>query len=201
MSEDYIQLPPDGTGKKVRAIRRPDNRYEEVMVPYSKDGEVDLKALYSLLEKLTKALATIATDTIRVGGKKNVPFTQREATHELVAQLAHQGTEIDPRVVLREGAKWTHFSLTSSGDIVPAPPAGKKLQLLFFFFSSDSDIVCSLRWSSTGDDMFPLQSRGACGMNLIGAKILEGKENESLYGYLSATGTMKGSVLTQEVPV
>jgi len=50
MAEDYIQLPPDGVGKKVRAIRRPDNRYEEVMVPFSKDGEVDLATLLNTLK-------------------------------------------------------------------------------------------------------------------------------------------------------
>jgi len=76
MSEDYIQLPPDGTGKKVRAIRRPDDRYEEVHVPFSKDGTVDLKELHSLLQKLTKALASIAQDTARVGGDQNIPFKQ-----------------------------------------------------------------------------------------------------------------------------
>jgi len=76
MSEDYIQLPPDGTGKKVRAIRRPDDRYEEVMIPLSLDGTVDLKELYTLLDKLTKALASIAQDTVRVGGDQNIPFKQ-----------------------------------------------------------------------------------------------------------------------------
>jgi len=51
--EDYIQLPPDGTGKKVRAIKRPDNRYEEVTIPLSLNGEVDLK---TLLDKLASRL-------------------------------------------------------------------------------------------------------------------------------------------------
>jgi len=86
MSEDYIQLPPDGTGKKVRAIRRPDNRYEEVMIPYSKDGTVDLKELYLRLEKLTNALATIAKDTVRVGGDQNIALKQT-ADGKLVVEL------------------------------------------------------------------------------------------------------------------
>jgi len=50
--EDYIQLPPDGVGKKVRAIKRPDNRYEEVTIPLSLNGEVDLKTLTSRLEEI-----------------------------------------------------------------------------------------------------------------------------------------------------
>jgi len=62
VAEDWIQLPPDGTGKKVRAIKRPDNRYEEVMIPYSKDGEIDLRQLYnqltSILSELKQKLET-----------------------------------------------------------------------------------------------------------------------------------------------
>jgi len=74
--EDFIQLPPDGVGKKTRAIKRPDNRYESVMVPLSFNGEVDLATLASLIDKLTKALASIAKDNLRVGGDQNIPFKQ-----------------------------------------------------------------------------------------------------------------------------
>jgi len=74
--EDFIQLPPDGVGKKVRAIKRPDNRYEEVLIPLSKDGKIDLATLANSLNKLTNALASIGKDTIRVGGDQNIPFKQ-----------------------------------------------------------------------------------------------------------------------------
>jgi len=74
--EDYIQLPPDGVGKKVRAIKRPDNRYEEVTVPLSKDGKIDIATLSDLLNKLSKALASIAKDNLRVGGDQDIPFKQ-----------------------------------------------------------------------------------------------------------------------------
>jgi len=199
--EDYIQVPPDGTGKKVRAIKRPDNRYEEVTVPLSKDGDVDLTTLANLLNKLTQALASIAKDSLITSGSEKKPLAQRPNTNDLYAQLRHGGKEIDPRDVNREGATWTDFNLTESGDIVSAPGAGYKLQLFMFYFSSDADIVTSLRWGATGADMFPLQQKGAVGMNLIGAKVRESPENVSLYGYLSGAGTMKGSVLTKKVPV
>jgi len=104
-------------------------------------------------------------------------------------------------LITREGATWTDFELPSSGVIVPAPGLGYKLQLLFVYFTSDADIVTSLRWTSTGSDMFPLQQKGVVALNLIGAKVREGGENEALYGYLSGTGTMKGSVLTKKVAV
>jgi len=51
--EDYIQLPPDGVGKKTRAIKRPDDRYESVIIPLSLNGEVELK---TLLDKLASRL-------------------------------------------------------------------------------------------------------------------------------------------------
>ncbi len=99
---------------------------------------------------------------------------------------------------LKRGAIWTHFSKTASGNII-SPSSGKRLRLLVFFFSSNADIITSLRFSSTGDDMFPLQQKGAVGMNLIGAWAPQGNADEPLYAYLSGTGTMKGSVLTEEV--
>jgi len=74
--EDWIQLPPDGIGKKVRAIKRPDNRYEEVLIPLSKDGKVDLTTLADSLNKLTNALASITKDSLRVAGDQNIPFKQ-----------------------------------------------------------------------------------------------------------------------------
>jgi len=51
--EDFIQLPPDGVGKKTRAIKRPDDRYESVIIPLSLNGKVDLK---TLLDKLASRL-------------------------------------------------------------------------------------------------------------------------------------------------
>jgi len=65
MSESFIQLPSDGTGKKLRSILRAD-KHEEVLVPLSLDGTIDLKALNDLVDKLTKALVSIGSDTLRV---------------------------------------------------------------------------------------------------------------------------------------
>jgi len=199
--ETFIQVPPDGTGKKVRAIKRPDDRYEEVTVPLSKDGDVDLTTISTLLNKLTKALASVAGDSLVTSGSEKKPLAQRPDTNDLCTQMRHEGTEIDPRDVNREGETWTDFELTASGNIVDPPGVGYRLQLLIFYWSSDADIITSLRWGATGSDMFPLQQKGAVGMNLIGAKVREGGENEPLYGYLSGAGKMKGSVLTKKVAV
>lgn len=103
------------------------------------------------------------------------------------------------RSITREGTTWTHFSKTSSAEILAGPGSGKALEIVAFFFSSSADIVTSLRFASGGDDMFPLQTKGAVGLNFLGVKAPRGGDNENLYAYLSAAGTMKGSVCTREV--
>jgi len=66
MSEEFVQVPPDSTGKKLRAIKRADERYEEVTITLSLDGTKDLKDLFDKLDALTQALESIGTDIMRV---------------------------------------------------------------------------------------------------------------------------------------
>lgn len=89
------------------------------------------------------------------------------------------------------------ISLTST-DIIHKPNDGKKIRLKLFIWSSNADIVTALRFGTEGDLLFPIQAKGVVGMNLVGCNI-EGKKNESLYGYLSEAGTMKGTVLIEEI--
>jgi len=203
MSEDYIQLPPDGTGKKVRAIRRPDNRYEEVMVPYSKDGTVDLKDVYSLLEKLTKALATIATDTLRVGGNKNQPFTQREATYELVVQLAHEGTEINPKEITnlpKKGVPQRYYS-TASGTVQTAPASGYRLRVFGYKLVAEEDEILRLRYGGATGTIFAIcPTKGVVAMNLVNLNEAGGEAQE-IYLEKTGTGNALAVVYTETEPV
>jgi len=73
--EDWIQLPPDGVGKKVRAIKRPDNRYEEVTIPLSLDGEVNLSSLYDTLNELKTTLDTLYELFFKAYTRKSFSFT------------------------------------------------------------------------------------------------------------------------------
>jgi len=114
------------------------------------------------------------------------PYGQYEKAYQEIAER------------LKRGAIWIHFSKAASGNIV-SPAAGKRIRLLVFFFSSNADIITSLRFGDTGADMFPLQQKGVVGMNLIGAWAPQGDADEPLYAYLSGAGTMKGSVLVEEV--
>jgi len=58
--------------------------------------------------------------------------------------------------------------------------------------------VTALRFGTGGDLLFAIQAKGVIGMNLVSYHI-EGAVNESLYGYLSGSGTMKGTVLIEEI--
>jgi hypothetical protein len=89
------------------------------------------------------------------------------------------------------------IDLTATG-IIRTPASGKKIRLLAFAWSSNADIVTALRFGTTGDLLFTIQAKGVIGMNLIGSYI-EGAADEALYGYLSGTGTMKGTVLLEEI--
>jgi hypothetical protein len=83
---------------------------------------------------------------------------------------------------------------------VEAQPYGLVCQEVHkgFVWSSNADIVTALRFGTTGDLLFAIQAKGVVGMNLVGCNI-EGGVDEPLYGYLSGTGTMKGTVLLEEV--
>jgi len=89
------------------------------------------------------------------------------------------------------------INLTATG-IIHAPASGKKIRLKAFVWSSNADITTALRFGAAGDLLFAIQAKGVVGFNLIGCN-LEGAVDEPLYGYLSGTGTMRGTVLIQEV--
>jgi len=89
------------------------------------------------------------------------------------------------------------INLTATG-IIYTPTSGKKIRIKAFVWSSNADIVTALRFGAGGDLLFAIQAKGVVGMNLVGANV-EGAVNEALYGYLSGTGTMRGTVLIEEV--
>jgi len=89
------------------------------------------------------------------------------------------------------------INLTSTG-IIRTPASGKKIRIKAFAWSSNADITTALRFGTGGDLLFAIQAKGVVGMNLVGCNI-EGAVNEALYGYLSGSGTIRGSVLIEEV--
>ena len=99
--------------------------------------------------------------------------------------------------VLGKTAIQKKIDLTSTG-VIHTPASGKKIRIKGFVWSSNADIVTALRFGTAGDLLFPIQAKGVVGMNLVGCNI-EGAADESLYGYLNGTGTMKGTILIEEV--
>jgi len=157
------------------------------------------------LDRLIKALATIATDTLRVGGNKNAPFTQRESTHELVVQLAHQGTELDPRVItdVEKVASVTKYlsptSLGASGTAtIWTPATGKKIRFKRVQVSVDSATRIDLRWGTTAFESYYLPANGSIIFNAIGVNE-EGAVDESLTLFSSKAATVTASAKGDEV--
>jgi len=178
MSEDYIQLPPDGTGKKVRAIKRPDNRCEEVMIPLSHDGEIDLRKLYDKLDN------------------PEDPQT---------VQLLSAGVEIDPRIIsdVEKVAEVTKYlapvSLGAGGTATLWTPAiGKKVRFKRVQVSVDAKTRIELRWGTTGIESYFLPADGSVVFNAIGVNE-EGAIDESLTLFSSAPATVTASAKGDEI--
>ena len=169
MSESYIQLPPDGTGKKVRAIKRTvngDEVYEEAYViidPSSGEPITPLK------EGGNVNVSNMPSDYLREGGNVNVsnfptdyPDSiahgklddiygkldgQLDVTLTVLSRLIRYGRNISP--------SWIH------GDEVAAPSAntslvshmvssGKQGLIYGFYVSSDEENVFKIIWVSGG---------------------------------------------------
>jgi len=89
------------------------------------------------------------------------------------------------------------INLNATG-IIHTPASGKKIRIKAFVWSSNADIVTALRFGAGGDLLFAIQAKGVVGMNLVSCSV-EGAANEALYGYLSGSGTMKGTVIIEEI--
>jgi len=224
MSEDYIQLPPDGTGKKVRAIRRPDNRYEEVMVLFSKDGTVDLKALYdltsklstegtlsnvkTLLDKLEDALASVGDDKFRTSIVDPLPAGTNKIgsvdVDNFPAEYPLPSTQIADLknvTVKREGAV-THIEVTfttAGSQTVYTPSTGKKAKVIGFFLKCDSDVDWELRFKTTLSFIAGLPLKGAVAMNGMGMEMPTGAIDEPVEIYVDGACTIKGWINVKEI--
>jgi len=178
MSEDYIQLPPDGTGKKVRAIKRPDNRYEEVMIPFSKDGEIDLRKLHDKLDN------------------PEDPQT---------VQLLSAGVQIDPRIIsdVEKVAEVTKYlsptSLGAGGTAtIWTPATGKKVRFKRVQVSVDTKTRIDLRWGTTAFESYFLPADGSVVFNAIGVNE-EGAVDEPLTILSSEAATVTASAKGDEI--
>jgi len=122
---------------------------------------------------------------VRVGGPN--PQQIRALTTSDIITLADVVKVVTPKII----------NLNATG-VIHTPAAGKKIRIKAFVWSSNADIVTALQFGAGGDLLFAIQAKGVVGMNLVGCNI-EGAVNEALYGYLSGAGTMRGTVLIEEI--
>jgi len=150
---------------------------------------------------------------------------QRPTTKDLLIQLRHAGTEIDPRqiraltssdvvdisdratralgniadVIKVATRKPFSITFTAAGDSsVWAPATGKKVRVKGFQFSTSADIEVGLRFGTTETKWATLQSKGVLAMNFIGCNI-EGAVDEVLNCRAEGAVTVKGFILGEEI--
>jgi len=125
------------------------------------------------LDKLTKALDSIAEDILRV--KILLPIA-----------ISQKGTP-------------TRKSMTASGEVVAAPSSGQKLQVLGYFLSVDADEIVRLRYGgATGEIFAELPTKGVIAMNLLGINEAGG-DAENIYLEKTGTGNARVVVYTEVV--
>lgn len=158
-------------------------------------------ALFDIIDRATRDLGKLDIAGFDVPlpagtnkiGKVDAEQSDPANLKATVTQAAKDRTITD----ISKTATQKKIDLTTTG-VIHTPTSGKKIRIKGFTWSSNADVVTALRFGTSGDLLFAIQAKGVIGMNLIGANI-EGGVDEALYGYLSGTGTMKGTVLIEEV--
>lgn len=117
MSEDFVQLPIEGAGKKLRAIKRVGDLYEEVNIPVSLDNTVDLKSIYDKLvaikdvdgiKKIQDAITAV------ISGTPDVNVTDRVA--RLLGIVYGNIDQLQQKVTTKELLAWVNNFPTDYPD-------------------------------------------------------------------------------------
>jgi len=105
------------------------------------------------------------------------------------------------RTISREGSI-THFNVSASAagsTTIYTPSSGKKAKVLAWNLYCDADVICELRFSTSGNVIAGLPSKGATAMNLIGCTAPTGDTDETIEIYVSDAANIKGWICVQEV--
>jgi len=106
-----------------------------------------------------------------------------------------------PVQVNREG-KVSHFSVaaTAAGaTTIYTPSTGKAAQVLGWSFYCDADVVCLLRFTTSGNVIAGLPAKGAHAMNLLGLTPPQGAADETVEIYVSGAANVRGFIIVKEV--
>jgi len=191
------------------------------MIPYSKDGTIDLKELHKVVETLLKKGRRVLQypegtdiDPRDVSDRKarhlgviyasqGQPLKHRAGTYEQIVQLAHEGTEINPKEITALPTKGTpqRYYSTASGEVQPAPATGYKLRVYGFYLMAEADEILRLRYGgATGEIFAGLPMKGVAAMNLVNVDEAGG-EAENIYLEKTGTGNALAVVWTETVAV
>jgi len=105
------------------------------------------------------------------------------------------------RTINREGV-YTSFSVSATGSgstTIYTPSSGKKAKVIAWNFYCDSDVVCELRFSTSGNVIAGLPAKGATAMNLVGCTAPTGDTDETVEIYVSDAANVKGWICVTEV--
>jgi len=73
------------------------------------------------------------------------------------------------------------------------------MQLKGWSFYCDADVICELRFSTSGNVIAALPAKGAHAMNLIGLNGPQGDIGEEIEIYVSGAANVKGWICVKEV--
>jgi len=103
--------------------------------------------------------------------------------------------------LVREGSIH-HFNVSASAagsTVIYTPSSGYAAKVLGWSFYCDADVICELRFSTSGNVIAALTAKGAHAMNLIGLNAPKGSTNETVEIYVSGAANVKGWICVKEV--
>lgn len=148
-----------------------------------------------------------------VYGSQGQQLLQRATTYDLLVQLRHQGTEIDPRLI-QDVQKTVTVPSSGGGGYLPrqailaggtativnAPGVGYKLRVKRLQVSVDAATAIDFRWDTTAFESYYLPANGSVIINKIGENF-DGPENTALTIYSSAAVNITASASTETLAV
>ena len=156
---------------------------------------------------LHNALASVATDKLRTSVVDALPAgTNKIGSVDVdnfptdYAKDSTVSSELT-RAVKREGSIH-HFSVSASGagsTTIYTPSSGKAVQVLGWSFYCDADVVCELRFTSSGNVIAGLPVKGAHATNMVGLTPLQGSTDETVEIYVSGAANVKGWICYKEI--
>jgi hypothetical protein len=132
-------------------------------------------------------------------GKVEVPITVEQATASNLNATVVQADKT--RQLQREGSYFPFnvAARAAGATVIFTPSTGLKAKVLGWSFYCDADVICELRFSTSGNVIAALPAKGAHAMNLIGLDCPVGDVDETVEIYVSGAANVKGWICVEQV--